>query len=131
MRCTRIQIHAGAYLGAAASILLLPLNWMIGWVLASLIHEAGHLAALLCCHVPILEMELGLFGAKISTGPMTASQELLCAAAGPFCSFLLLFLAQRVPAAAIIGLMQGLFNLLPIYPLDGGRMVRSAAMIRK
>ena len=47
--------------------------------------------------------------------------ELLCALAGPVGSLLLALLP--FPMLALCGLCQGLFNLLPIMPLDGGRVL--------
>lgn len=132
MKRPDVHIRAGAYLCAAAAILLLPLNWLAGWMIAVTVHEAGHLAALGCFRVPIFELEIGFLGARISAGTMTPMQELLCAAAGPVCSFLLLAVAPQFPVAALIGLVQGLFNLFPVYPLDGGRMLRSViTMVQK
>lgn len=126
MKHPDIQISAGAYLLWAGCILLLPLNWIIGWLVAVSVHEAGHLMALLCCRTPIYSLKIGCLGAEISTGPITAFQELLCAAAGPMCSLLLILSREKYPIIALLGFVQGIFNLLPVYPFDGGRMLRAA-----
>ena len=110
----------------AVEVLLLPMSWLLGWLLAVSVHECGHYLALKCCRVPVSEIRIGLLGANMFTAPLSPTQELICAAAGPIGSFLLLILADRLPIAAMIGLVQGVFNLLPFYPLDGGRMVRAA-----
>ena len=120
-----IRIAAGAYLLGAVCVLMLPTNWLFGWLAAVTVHEAGHLAALFCCRVPVREIWIGISGAEISTGYLCPEQELVCAAAGPVCSLMLLLLANQFPVAALIGLVQGSFNLLPVYPLDGGRMLRA------
>ena len=129
MKRSKTEITAGAYLFAAVCVLMLPLNWLIGWLIAVSFHEAGHLAVLRCFSVPVNEIRIGPLGAKISAGHMTLSQEILCAGAGPVCSFLLLLLRRYLPVTALIGLIQGAFNLIPIYPLDGGRMVRSGILL--
>lgn len=55
---------------------------------------------------------------------MAAWKEALCALAGPVGSFSVVLLAEYFPEAALFGLVQGLYNLLPVYPLDGGRILR-------
>ena len=129
MRLPRIEISAGAYLGAALAVLMLPINWLAGWLIAVTVHECGHITAMWLCHIPIREIEIGPFGAKISAPELTPKQELMCAAAGPMCSFLLIVTAGWFPAAALIGTVQGLYNLLPVYPLDGGRIARAILFV--
>ena len=129
MRLPKPGVSAGAYICAAAGVLLLPLSWLTGWTIAVTVHESAHLLVLYWQKVPVQRIEIGLFGAKITTGLMTAGQELICAAAGPLSSLMLLAFGRSFPAAALIGLVQGIFNLLPFAPFDGGRMIRAAVSI--
>lgn len=63
---------------------------------------------------------------------MSPGRELLCVLAGPAVSFSLLALARFFPRIAICGLVQGIYNLLPIYPLDGGKALRCmVSLLRK
>ena len=52
---------------------------------------------------------------------MPPGRELLCALAGPAGSLLLAMLP--VPKLALCALIQGMFNLLPLEGLDGGRIL--------
>ena len=44
--------------------------------------------------------------------------------AGPLGSFSLLLFYRIAPQLAICGCLQGLYNLLPLGPLDGGRLLK-------
>lgn len=72
----------------------------------------------------IQHIRIGLTGAVITMNPITNGRELLCAAAGPLGSFLLIIFSKWMPELALCGLVQGAFNLLPVYPLDGGRIMK-------
>ena len=109
----------------AACILILPLRWIVAAVIAGAIHELWHIAVLQLCRVKIFSLVVSPQGAKIETEPMHPVQELICAAAGPLGSFSLLLFAGWMPLLSLLGLLQGLFNLIPVYPMDGGRILVS------
>ncbi len=117
-----LRLENGLWLWLALLVLVLPLSWVLAWALAMGIHEMGHLLALRLCHVRVHSLVLGPFGAKIESEPMTAFQELICAAAGPLAGALLILAGRWVPLAALFALVQTGFNLLPFGDLDGGRI---------
>ncbi len=125
----RFEIRGSFYLLAALWLLLIPLRWVLGMVLTALIHELGHIAAIRLTRGTIHALELSAGGARIVTGPMEPGQELLCALAGPLAGGCVMLLWRCFPEAALAALMQTTFNLLPIYPLDGGRAIRAARNI--
>lgn len=119
-----ITISAGACFYACLLLLLLPLNLVISLYLAAAIHECCHILMLFYFRIPVTGISLGINGAAIRTVPLPPKQELVCAAAGPAGSFLCLLFLRDYPLFALCGLFQGLFNLLPVFPLDGGRILR-------
>ena len=109
-----------------------------------LIHELAHSIVALARGIPVKGITLFIFGgvANIGREPDRPMTELLVAIAGPIASLLLaatfgLFwlTGQVIDASALAGLglylatinlWLALFNLLPGFPLDGGRVFRSA-----
>ena len=112
-----------AFLMGALLLLTLPLPWLAGAVAAAGIHEAGHLLAIRLLGAPMSKIRVGCRGAKIHTCFSDPWREFLCAAAGPAAGLLLLLAARWFPRIAVCGLVQSIYNLLPVYPLDGGRML--------
>lgn len=108
----------------ALSLFLLPISWVVGWALAAGIHELFHILAVRICRIKILSMGLVSSGAVIKTEAMTLQQECFCALAGPVGGLSAIFLLRVMPQLAICAVVQSLFNLLPVYPLDGGRALR-------
>ena len=105
-------------------LLLAPLDFVFSFYTAAAIHEFCHILVLRLFHAPIYSITLGINGAVIQTAPLHPKQEFICAAAGPAGSFLCVLLLKYLPLIAIFGLVQGIYNLLPIYPMDGARLIR-------
>lgn len=108
---------------AAWMVLLVPLRWLFAAIFAALVHESFHILAIILSGNRILGIRIGIGGTVIETDVTNNFQELLCAMAGPAGSLLLLTLCHSFPELALCGGVQGLFNLLPVYPLDGGRVL--------
>ncbi|MHB8780552.1 MAG: site-2 protease family protein [Candidatus Geothermincolia bacterium] len=109
-----------------------------------LLHELAHSVVANRNGVPIKRITLFVFGgmAQMESDVTTPQVELRMAIAGPACSYLLglTFGALAVAASragsdtpataatmlAVVNLGMGTFNLIPGFPLDGGRVLRSA-----
>ena len=107
----------------ALLLLTVPLPWVGSALAAAGFHELCHILALRAMHVPIRRFTLEGRGARLHLPDLTGVQELFGALAGPAGSFLLAAGFRWFPRIAFCGLVQGLFNLLPIYPMDGGRIL--------
>lgn len=115
------------YLALAAVII--PLRWLGALLIASAVHEAGHLLMLKLMNVSISKLSIDLSGAKIHIGNMSYGQELLCACAGPVAGALLICCGKYYPELAICAFCQSIYNLLPILPYDGGRVLRCLSVM--
>ena len=118
-----MSVDALTYLLCALAILMVPLNWLAAFLLAAGIHELGHICAVYSLGGKINNIKISISGAIIETGLMPVWKNLLSSAAGPAASLLLVLFISRFPRVAVCGLCHGFYNLLPVYPLDGGRIL--------
>jgi len=118
--------------GAATAIMLF---------VSVLLHELGHSVVALRYKIPVRSITLFLFGgiAQIGAEPPSAVAEFFIAIAGPLVSLTLavfFYVAQSLTAGVepLLGVAKYLtyintalvlFNLIPGYPLDGGRVLRA------
>jgi Zn-dependent protease/CBS domain-containing protein len=122
--------------------------WLLGAVTSFLffgsvlVHELGHAFLALRNQIPVRGITLFIFGgvAQITQEPRSPGAEFRIAIAGPVASLGLaaLFGAlwlfdQSIPYLAAlsiwlarINLILALFNMIPGFPLDGGRVLRAA-----
>lgn len=124
-------------------------RWALAIILAGalfasvLLHELSHALVARTRRVEVDEIMLFIFGgvAKLKGEPRDALSDLLIAAAGPLLStglgLMLLAIAQSLPAGApetlgaglswlgLINVALAVFNMVPGFPLDGGRILRA------
>lgn len=120
----KFRIEASAYLLWAFMVLVLPLRWLFAAAMAVLVHELCHWLALKALDIEVIGVTVRSGGIRMKTEPMTSGKELICALAGPAGGLVLLLFIRWIPRIAVIALVQSAFNLLPMYPLDGGRALR-------
>ncbi len=128
-----LHVTAGFFLLLAAAFALSPPPLTAAVLLAAALHESGHLLALYAFRVPVEGVRLCASGAVIfarGARRLSYGRELLVTLAGPAANllaapFISLFAARLdwgwgyllAGANALLGV----YNLLPIPPLDGGR----------
>lgn len=122
-------------------------HWMLGaftsvlFFGSVLLHELGHTYLALRNKLPVRGITLFLFGgvAQIAREPGNPGAEFRIAIAGPMTSLALAvlfaslamiagpatYLAASTEWLARINLMLALFNMIPGFPLDGGRVLRA------
>lgn len=124
------------------------LNWLLGAItsvlffVSVLLHELGHSLVARSQGIPVKQITLFIFGgaAEITEEPSSPGREAWLALAGPLVSlslggaFMVVYAATRQgapPVASValylggINLSLGAFNLIPGFPLDGGRVLRA------
>jgi stage IV sporulation protein FB len=125
MRWGRVEVTGGfllllAWLNYCDTQMLFPMA--MG---AAIIHEAGHWAAIRAVSGRIRLLRLSVVGAEMQVeGTLSYMQELVCALAGPAVNLITARFAAKAGWEAFAGLnlALGVFNLLPIGVLDGGRI---------
>lgn len=120
----RIGISGGACIIFAFSLLVLPLRWILAALTAAIVHEACHALAVYICGGKLRTLSFGKSGAIMVAEPMTPGKSLLCTLAGPVGSSLMVLAMPWFPRVAFCSAVHCAYNLLPIYPLDGGRALR-------
>ena len=111
----------------------------------ALIHELGHLLAGLLCGMRPEKLEIKAYGVRVSfklfpkdynikvgKGNKLEIKKIFVALSGPLTNILIILLSLNLPIEIFTKLMIIysniliiIFNLIPIYPLDGGRVVKS------
>jgi Zn-dependent protease len=139
-------LRDGMSLGPAAGAA--QLAWMVALFGFVVLHEYGHALAARYFGIGTQDITLYPIGgvARLDSMPRSPGAELIVAAAGPFVNIALAFgfaLYHTVSAGtggsafgasgeltlplqlAVVNLGLGLFNLVPAFPMDGGRILRA------
>ncbi len=142
---------------AGAAGLYWSVLFVLGVFTSLVLHELGHSLAAQRYGIEVIRILLLPIGgmAQFQTLPREAHKEIVISLAGPAVNFVLapvllllggipieLFAAFRetefpitdartlIQALFLVNLVMGVFNLLPIFPMDGGRMLRALLTYR-
>ena len=123
---------------------LMALGGAIGLLFSIVVHEFAHSVVARHYGIPMNGITLFIFGgvAEMGDEPPNAKSEFLMAIAGPLMSVLVAICSFGISAALATSGMRGiaavfyylawinavlaLFNIVPAFPLDGGRVLRAA-----
>ena len=117
----KISVSTDFLLFFAVAVVVLPIQWLGAWMLAIFIHELCHFLTLQFCGVSVNTMQISCQGVTMYTESISLGKEALCAYAGPIGALIILLFARHLPRTAICTLVFSAYNLLPVFPLDGGR----------
>lgn len=125
----RIEITPGFFL-------LIVMAWyfdrevkVVPWaIIACVVHELGHVVAVLFMKGRIRGLKLSAVGVEMHLehgSVLSYGAENVIALAGPFANLVMAVFAYvlRGWIPAVISVVVGGFNLLPVLPLDGGRVI--------
>jgi Zn-dependent protease len=133
-------ISAGGFAGLRVAAVLFFLFLFV------LLHELGHSVVARRYGIPILDITLMPIGGVARTLglPRNPGEEIRIALAGPAVNYVLAIplaisfammppgvLREFIFTLLLANLMLGTFNLIPAFPMDGGRVLRATLALRK
>ena len=104
-------------------LMIIPIPWVTAWTCAMILHESLHCISLYLLGYSVLEVSFTANGARIVSEHTTLLHGMLCSLAGPIGSLLITPFLTMFPRVSVCVWIQSAFNLLPVYPLDGGQVL--------
>ncbi len=128
MRRVRWNVSAGAIALAALAYFFDGCGLVSALAPAALAHELGHVLALRLCACRITRCSITLTGVELDYAPrLEGLRCALCLLAGPLAGALYAAAAFALSGtfwkmSGALSVLLSVFNMLPILPLDGGRI---------
>lgn len=152
----RITIDLKIFLFALIFVITKQIEFYAILMIYAVIHELGHLFWGLILKLKpeafsitpfglqiSFKTEPNLYNTKIKNGTKLCLKRMILAIAGPLTNFLIVFILMALnnvginvnnillgEVAIYANILIGIFNLIPIYPLDGGRILKEIISIR-
>lgn len=124
MRCERILKSVAITAMLCCCYVLIPIEHLFSLLLAILVHEAGHLAAMYMFGLKPRRIKLELSGFCIDySGIGTECSDIIVALAGPFLGLVYAFAVKdTLNISAQLSCLYSCVNMIPVKPLDGWRI---------
>lgn len=126
--------------------LWLPLTFVIAIFASVLIHELAHAFVAQRLGWSVYKIEVGLFTGSASVDTNIPEKDSIpVVAAGPLSNFILVilciplyliiadlnpFLDELLKDLFVVNIFMFIFNILPIYPMDGGRLLKDFLFLK-
>lgn len=123
MKIRKSILSVGFYLMLALLLLIVPFRWLVAMIIAAGFHEICHYILICLMTGDKVPIYLSTNAVRMPIPNMEPWKELLCALAGPCGGFLLTFFSPIFPRLAICAFIQSVYNLIPVHPMDGGRVL--------
>jgi len=152
-----VAVLAVGQVAGAVPELSTPIQWVLGGVVgiaffvSAMVHDLAHALTARRRGIDVRSVVVSFFGGTTPTDPKSdvARDELAIAVSGPIVSLLVGLglgaiglaigtggagiaraVGEILTILAVLNLLIGLVNVIPAYPMDGGRAVRAAAWAR-
>lgn len=130
---SKVKISYGFTALLCVAYYLLDYKVILAFLLSVAVHETAHYIAIRSFGAKIESLSLNATGAVMEiTGTLSYKADIVCALTGPFASLVLGTVGAGYGGGIFLNLLtgislaHGIFNLVPILPLDGGRALQSA-----
>ena len=101
-------------------LFLIPLKWLLAWLLAICAHEFSHWIAVRICGGKILSLNISVGGAKMDCASLSKGMQLAAILSGPIGGLIPVLFCRWIPRTALCCIVLSIYTLLPLRPLDGG-----------
>ncbi len=120
-----IKIHFYLFVFMSYMFFIGKIEMFMIFYISILLHEIAHIVVALLLKVNVIELNLMPVGiSAIYSDKISAKKEVIISMAGPIMS-LILAIYSKDSFISSVNIIIMILNLIPIYPLDGGRIQKN------